>query len=99
MVRLRTRFFAELRGHMARFGIIATERWRNVRQLFTGLSDIAVLLFLGYVVGYPLAVYGPIFIDPALKSHLLYPPRHYKYAFVCIFIFISLLFVEAILLK
>src|SRR6266567_8186573 len=32
------------------------------------IKDIKVLLLVGYVIGYPLAVLPPIFLDPLLKS-------------------------------
>jgi len=61
----------------------------------TSSKDIKILLFLGYAVGYPLAVLPPILIDPILKSHILYPPRSYAYAFLCLPIYLVLLIGQA----
>jgi hypothetical protein len=64
------------------------------------IKDIKLLLFFCYAIGYLLAVVPPIFIDPLLKSHVLYPtPRHYDYAILCAPIFVLLLAAEALLLK
>lgn len=58
-----------------------------------------MLLFLGYSVGYPLAVLPPILIDPLLKSHVVYGARIYPDApFFCSLIYIVSLPIYAALL-
>jgi hypothetical protein len=62
-------------------------------------KDIKIVLFLGYVVGYSLAVVPPIFIDHRLASHTIYyPPRNYPDAILCLPIGAALLTLEIILL-
>ena len=57
------------------------------------------MLFFCYAIGYLLAAVPPLFIDPLLKSHVLYPrPRHYDYALACIPIFLLLVLAESALL-
>jgi hypothetical protein len=63
------------------------------------IRDIKVLLAVGYIIGYPLAVLAPILIDPLLKSHVNYPSRNYPYAELCLPIYITLLTAEAALFK
>lgn len=56
------------------------------------IKDLKILLMIGYIVGYPLAVLPPILIDPVLVSHVNYPePRQYPYRLVCLFIFLLML--------
>lgn len=62
-------------------------------------KDIKTLLMLGYAAGYIVAVSAPIFIDPLLKSHVVYSSRHYPYAFLCAPIFILFLTIQFLLLK
>jgi hypothetical protein len=61
--------------------------------------DIKILLFVSYAFGYVLAVLPPIFIDPLLKSHVLFSSRHYPYALVCLPIYGLLVGVQFFLLK
>jgi hypothetical protein len=63
------------------------------------IKDIKVLLFVGYAIAYPVAVLPPIIIDPLLKSHVIYPSRHYVYAYLCVLIYAFLLAAQFILLK
>jgi hypothetical protein len=62
------------------------------------IKDIKILLFLGYAVGYPLAVLPPIFMDPLLKSHVLFASRSYVHARWCIAIYLLLICGQSILL-
>ncbi len=57
----------------------------------SSIRDIRILLFIAHAIGYPLAVLPPIFIDPLLKSHTVYPLRQYSYAIFCLPIYILLL--------
>jgi hypothetical protein len=62
------------------------------------IRDIKILIFVGYAVSYILAVFGPIFIDPILKSHVLFGQRTYPCAILCIPIYTALLLCQSILL-
>ncbi len=63
------------------------------------IKDIKILLFIGYAIGYPLAVLPPVFMDPLLKSHVLFASRTYVHAGWCIPIYLLLVCSQAILLK
>jgi hypothetical protein len=64
------------------------------------IRDIKILLLVGYIVGYPLAVLPPILIDPVLRSHVNYPePRQYPYRALCIVIFLSMIAMQGMLLR
>lgn len=57
------------------------------------LSDIKILLLIGYMLGYPLAVVPPMFIDHMLTTHFKFPePRYYPDAQVyCPIIWLAML--------
>src|SRR5689334_16555380 len=63
----------------------------RTRSTVDKYRDIRTLIFIAHAIGYPLAVFAPIFIDPVLKSHVVYSTRQYQYAFLCIPIYFSLL--------
>jgi hypothetical protein len=61
-------------------------------------KDIKILLFVGFAIGYPLAVLPAILIDPLLKSHVLYPARNYPYGFVCVPIYLTMLTMQFLIM-
>jgi hypothetical protein len=69
------------------------------RLSMISIKDIKILLFVAYAIAYPLAVLPPIFMDPLIKSHVFYGPRHYDYWYMCGPIYLGLLGVQLIVLK
>jgi hypothetical protein len=63
------------------------------------MLDLKIVLWLGYAFGYCLAVGPPIFIDPILASHTVYPSRHYPHALFCVPIYVALIGVVGVLLR
>jgi hypothetical protein len=62
------------------------------------IKDIKIVLFLGYAVGYLLAILPPIFIDPFVK-HARYGYRDYGHASeICIFLFVLFLVLQFVYL-
>jgi hypothetical protein len=72
---------------------------QTFRAKMISTKDIKILLFVGYAVGFVLSVFAPIVIDPILKSHVLFAPRHYPYAPLCLPLYISLLATQLIIFK
>ena len=66
-------------------------------RLLQPIKDIKILLFVGYAFSYVLAIFAPIVFDPILKAHVLFSPRHYPYAILCLPIYILLLGVVSII--
>jgi hypothetical protein len=62
-----------------------------VDELMYSIKDIKIFVLVGYALSYPLAVLPPIFIDPLIKTHVIYPTRHYPYAPWCLAIYAALL--------
>jgi hypothetical protein len=69
------------------------------RKLRYSINDIRIFVFTGYAIAYPLAVLPPIFIDPLLKTHVIYPSRHYPDAPWCLAIYAILIGATGVLLK
>lgn len=61
--------------------------------------DIKALLFVGYAVGYLMAVFGPVVLDPLLKSHVLFSARTYPHAFLCIPIYVIMLGTQLLIFR
>jgi hypothetical protein len=60
--------------------------------------DLKILLFVAYAIAYPLAVLPPIYMDPLIKSHIFYGPRHYDRWYLCIPIYLGLIGTQLFLL-
>jgi hypothetical protein len=56
--------------------------------MLTRYKDIKALLFIGYLFGYPLAIAGPVLVDPRLESHVVFHSRTYPHAILCIPIYV-----------
>jgi hypothetical protein len=61
-------------------------------------GDLKILLFVAYAIAYPLAVLPPIYMDPLIKSHIFYGPRHYDHWYLCIPIYLGLIGIQLFLL-
>src|SRR3972149_3875882 len=72
---------------------------RTSESFVDRIGDIKLVLFFGYLIGYPLAVIAPIYIDPLLKSHVQFGSREYPYAFFCLPIYATLIATELIIMK
>src|ERR1043166_11325 len=83
-------------AHISISGTLA-KSWRGLA--LSKPRDIKVLIIVGHAIGYPLAVFAPIFIDPVLKSHVVYSTRSYPYALLCVPIYVTLLFTQFLILR
>jgi hypothetical protein len=63
------------------------------------MLDLKIVLWIGYALGYGLAVGAPILIDPTLETHTVYPLRKYPNSWYCAPIWIALISCEGVLLK
>jgi hypothetical protein len=63
------------------------------------IKDIKIVLFAGYAIAYFVALAGPVFFDPLLSSHVMFPSRHYRYWYLCLPIYGVLLAAEAFCLR